>query len=384
MGIGRPGWPRGWAPPQPRVAPAARAPRGPGPPLSSVPQGSSVQAGAAEGQYWCQLGTDAELPSCRAPLGPAVRGPVAVEDPGCPPARPHTRLSSRPSGRGGRPRSPAGAPTARRLVVAPPSPAPCIQQALSPSHNPTRPPEHSPRQLTCRSSLVDHSVCKVCRNRHRSWPRGTGQGCGEAACGGECLPRPGLLPRQWGFPQCPLGGFQLSSGSPDSHSRHSGPLVQVSGEACGTDPARGHPPIHGPLSGLWPLLRPNVVLASASLSSLCPVLLLASPTQAQVPKLLRCLLQSGAWGPGVGACSAQCCPGRQGSRSPSSWKSWCPQARSQVRAKEGRLSEKRHGCLLWAWERKPLLRPGLGTSSELPVATSAPWLPACWASPSVP
>lgn len=128
------------------------------------------------------------------------------------------------------------------------------------------------------------------------------------------LPRAGLLPRPGGFPQCPLGGFQLSSGSPDSHSRPSGPLVRVSGEACDTDLAGGHPPILGPLSGLWPLPRPNAVPASASPSSLCPVLPLASPTQDRAPKLPRPLLQSGAWGPGVGACSAQCCPGRRGSR----------------------------------------------------------------------
>ena len=174
------------------------------------------------------------------------------------------------------------------------------------------------------------------------------------------LPRAGLLPRQGGFPQCPLGGFQLSSGSPDSRSRRSGPLVCVSREACGTDLAGGRPPIHGQLSGLWPLLRPNVVPAFASPSSLCPVLPLASPTQARAPKLLHPLLQSRAWGPGVGACSAQCGPGRRGSRSLSSWKSRCPQARSQVRAKEGRLSGKGHRCLLWAGQRKPLLRPGPG------------------------
>lgn len=85
------------SPPQPRMAPAARAPRGPGPPHSSVPQGSSVHGGAAEGQYWCQPGAEAELSSCRAPMGPAVWGPVAVEDPGacrpdhthgCPPGLP--------------------------------------------------------------------------------------------------------------------------------------------------------------------------------------------------------------------------------------------------------------------------------------------------------
>lgn len=38
------------------------------------------------------------------------------------------------------------------------------------------------------------------------------------------------------------GGFQLSSGSPDSRSHCSRPLVCVSREACGTDPAGGRPP----------------------------------------------------------------------------------------------------------------------------------------------
>ena len=53
----------------------SRAPRGPGQPHSLGPRGSSVQGGAAEGQDRCHLGADAELPSCRASVGPGVRGP---------------------------------------------------------------------------------------------------------------------------------------------------------------------------------------------------------------------------------------------------------------------------------------------------------------------
>ena len=62
-----------------------------------------------------------------------------------------------------------------------------------------------------------------------------------------------------------------------------------------------------------------------------------------------------------------------------------PQARSKVSAKESWLAWKGRCCQLLAWERKLLLRPGdRGPSSEVPMATSAPWLRARpWASRSL-
>lgn len=66
-------------------------------------------------------------------------------------------------------------------------------------------------------------------------------------------------------------------------------------------------------------------------------------------------------------------------------KGWRPQVRSKASAKESWLAWKGRCCQLLAWERKLFLRPGdQGPSSEVPMATSAPWLRARpWASRSL-